>query len=268
MAADAPYPLRQALRLTGLSRRFLDSLVEHRLLGSPDGQRFGHQDVVVGRTAKALRDAGVPPRKVLQALRHVKDSLADGPLSGVRLRPQAGGVELHTADQRLDAHTGQALLPFEEDVSASAGVKPLAEPEPERDAGDWLREAMRLEASDSAAAEAAYRRVLAMDACCAPAYINLGALLCEARRCEEAVALYEQALDRCEPTALVHFNRATALEDVDRPHQAVAAYERALALEPGLADAHYNLSVLLERLGDQPGALRHMSAYRRAGGVS
>ena len=267
MVADAPYPLRQMLRLTGLPRRFLDSLVEQGLLGSADGQRFSHQDVVVGRTAKALRDAGVPPRKVLQALRNVKDSLADGPLSGVRLRPQGGAVELHTADQRLNAHTGQALLPFDGDDRNAAGVQPLPT-EPERDAGDWLREAMRLEASDSAAAEAAYRRVLAMDVCCAPAYINLGALLCEAQRCEEAVALYEQALDRCEPTALVHFNRATALEDVGRPHQAVAAYERALALEPGLADAHYNLSVLLERLGDQSGALRHMSAYRRAGGVA
>lgn len=262
VVADAPYPLRQALRLTGLSRRFLDSLVEQGLLGSADGQRFSHQDVVVGRTAKALRDAGVPPRKVLQALRHVKESLAAGPLSGVRLRPHAGGVELHTADQRLDAHTGQALLPFDEEPG-DAGVQPLAA---EQDAGWWLREAMRLEASDSAAAEAAYRRVLAQDVCCSAAYINLGALLCEARRCEEAVALYEQALDRCEPTALVHFNRATALEDVGRPHQAVAAYERALALDPGLADAHYNLSVLLERLGDQSGALRHMSAYRRTGG--
>lgn len=266
MAADAPYPLRQALRLTGLSRRFLDSLVEQGLVGSQDGQRFSHQDVVVGRTAKALRDAGVPPRKVLQALRHVRDSLASGPLSGVRLRPHGGAVELHTGEQRLDAHTGQALLPFDDEPDA-AGVQPLP-PAPERDATDWLREAMRLEASDNAAAEAAYRRVLAMDVCCAAAYINLGALLCEARRCEEAVALYEQALDRCEPTALVHFNRATALEDVGRPHQAVAAYERALALDPGLADAHYNLSVLLERLGDQAGALRHMSAYRRAGGVS
>jgi tetratricopeptide (TPR) repeat protein len=266
MVADAPYPLRQVLRLTGLPRRFLDSLVEQGLLGSADGQRFSHQDVVVGRTAKALRDAGVPPRKVLQALRHVRDSLASGPLSGVRLRPHAGAVELHTGEQRLDAHTGQALLPFD-DEPAAAGVQPLPA-EPERDADHWLREAMRLEATDSAAAEAAYRRVLAQDVCCAAAYINLGALLCEARRCEEAVALYEQALDRCEPTALVHFNRATALEDVGRPHQAVAAYERALALDPHLADAHFNLGVLLDKLGDHSGSLRHMSAYRRVGGVS
>jgi tetratricopeptide (TPR) repeat protein len=48
----------------------------------------------------------------------------------------------------------------------------------------------------------------------------------------------------------------------------VAAYERALALDPHLADAHFNLGVLLDKLGDHSGSLRHMSAYRRVGGVS
>lgn len=259
MTADAPYPLRQTLRLTGLTPRFLGSLVEQGVISPRDGQRFTHQDVVVGRTAKALRDAGVPARKVVQALRNVQSSLAPGLLSGVRLRAHAGGVEVRTADrQRLDAHTGQALLPFDDEPAAA--VQPLA---PEADAASWLGQAQRLEASDSAAAEAAYRRAIALDPCCSAAYVNLGALLCEAQRCEEAVALYEEALDHCEPTPLVHFNRATALEDVGRPHQAVAAYERALALDPGLADAHYNLGVLLERLGDHPGALRHLNAYRR-----
>ncbi|MDR7299778.1 tetratricopeptide (TPR) repeat protein [Pelomonas aquatica] len=259
MGLDAPYPLRQALRLTGLTQRFLDRLVEQGVVAPRDGQRFSHQDVVVLRTAKALRDAGVPPRKVVQALRRVKDSLAPGALSGVRLRAHAGGVEARTPDrQRIDAHTGQALLPFDDDEAAA--VRPLAD---EPAAGEWLRQAQALEASDSAAAEDAYRRALALDPCCSAAYINLGALLCEARRCEEAVALYEQALDHCEATPLVHFNRATALEDVGRPHQAVAAYERALALDPRLADAHYNLGVLLEQLGDHQGSLRHLNAYRR-----
>lgn len=259
MKADAPYPLRQALRLTGLTQRFLGSLVEEGVISPRDGQHFTHQDVVVGRTAKALRDAGVPARKVVQALRNVQASLAPGTLSGVRLRAHAGAVEVRTADrQRIDAHTGQALLPFDDEPAAA--VQALAH---EADAAYWLGQAQRLEASNSAAAEAAYRRAITLNPCCSPAYVNLGALLCETQRCEEAVALFEAALNHCEPTPLIHFNRATALEDVGRPHQAVAAYERALALDPGLADAHYNLGVLLDRLGDHPGALRHLNAYRR-----
>ena len=261
MAQDAPYPLRQALRLTGLTKRFLDSLVDEGIVTPREGQRFTHQDVVVLRTAAALRQAGVPARKVVQALRNVMTSLAPGPLSGVRLRAHGGSVEARTAGQQpVDAHTGQGLLPFEEDGEPeAAGVQPLSTD----DAAHWLRRAVQLEASDSAAAEVAYRRAIALDVCCVAAYVNLGALLCEAHRCEEAVGLYEYALDHCEPTALVHFNRATALEDVGRPHQAVAAYERALGLEPHLADAHYNLGVLLERLGDHQGSLRHLAAYRR-----
>ena len=262
MGMDAPYPLRQALRLTGLTKRFLDALVEQGVLTPREGQRFTHQDVVVLRTAKALRDAGMPPRKVIQALRRLQTALAPQPLSGVRLRAHAGAIEAHTEDrQRIDARTGQALLAFDDEPEAG-GVQPLA---PAADAGEWLQRALLLEASDSAAAEAAYRQALAQDACCAVAYVNLGALLSESRRFAEAVALYDQALEFCDATALVHFNRATALEEVNRPWQAVFAYKRALELEPALADAHYNLGVLLERLGDRQGSLRHLSAYRRQG---
>jgi tetratricopeptide (TPR) repeat protein len=261
MGTDAPYPLRQALRLTGLTKAFLVALMEQGVIQPLDGRRFTHQDVVVLRTAKALRDAGVPARKVIQALRRVRTSLAPQPLSGVRLRARAGAVEAFTDDrQRIDAQTGQALLPFDDDEPPAAGVLPL---EPAADADQWLRRAQLLEATDSAGAEAAYRRALALDRCCAAAYVNLGALLCEGRRFADAVALYDQALEFCASTPLVHFNRATALEDLGRPWQAVFAYQRALALEPALADAHYNLGVLLERLGDHQGSLRHMSAYRR-----
>lgn len=264
MPSDAPYAQRQALRLTGMTRRFLGTLVEQGVISPREGQRFSHQDIVVLRTAKALRDAGVPARKVVQALRKVQALQAPGALSGVRLRAHAGSVEAHLADRQcVDAHTGQALLPFDDEPRGNAVSALDGKPGAESDATEALRQALALETSDSVGAEAAYRRALTVDPCCSAAYINLGALLCEAQRCEEAVALYEQALDHCEPSPLVHFNRATALEDVGRPHQAVAAYERALALDPTLADAHFNLGALLQRLGDHAGSLRHLNAYRR-----
>lgn len=48
------------------------------------------------------------------------------------------------------------------------------------------------DAGDEAAAEASYRRALAIDATYGPAYVNLGTLLLEAGRLEEATAMLEQ----------------------------------------------------------------------------
>jgi tetratricopeptide (TPR) repeat protein len=265
MASEAPYPLRQALRLAGLPRRFVDDLVQQGVISPQPGQHFSHQDVVVLRTARELRDAGVPPRQVVQALRQLQGSLNQVPLSGVRLRAHAGHVEALTPDRRrIDARTGQGLLPFDDDDAGSTGgVRALPVLADAGDAAQWLQRAIALEAVDPAAAEAAYRRTLALDVRCAAAYVNLGALLCESHRSAEAVELYEQALLHCPATPLVHYNRATALEDLDLPWQAVFAYKRALELDPQLADAHYNLATLLQRLGDRQGSLRHLSAYRR-----
>jgi tetratricopeptide (TPR) repeat protein len=128
---------------------------------------------------------------------------------------------------------------------------------------DWFRRGASLEQTDLAAAEDAYRRAIALEPAQVEPYLNLGAVLCEAGRCSEAVALYEQAVAVVGSDPLIHFNHAIALEDQGRPDQAIAAYVRALRLNERFGDAHYNLGVLMERLGDARGALRHFNAYRR-----
>jgi len=294
------FSLRQAEKLVGLSRRFIESLVGERILrpgpAAPDDWRFSLRDMVVLRTAKALREARIPHRKVIQALRNVQDSLGEeGHLASVRLRAQGKAVEASDQGLRRDALSGQLLLPLEDGeaaevqsnslaatgthgaplhggatpprlhprAGASGQAAPDADVSPAQLARRSLQQALRLEASDAAAAEAAYRQAIALDPCLDVAYVNLGAMLCEAHRCDEAVALYEGALAHCGDTPLIHFNRATALEDTGQAARAVEAYERALALDPGLADAHYNLGVLMEQLGDTQRSVRHFSAYRR-----
>ena len=93
--------------------------------------------------------------------------------------------------------------------------------------------------------------------------VNLGALLCEGKRCEEAVALFDEAVRRYPNEALLHFNRAVALEDQGRVRDALASYDAALHLDANLADAHYNAARLHEQMGDARKAVRHLSAYRR-----
>jgi tetratricopeptide (TPR) repeat protein len=149
---------------------------------------------------------------------------------------------------------------FLQRTAAPAPAQPQA-PAASIDAAFSLGEA--LESTDREAAEAAYRKVLALDPEHADAYLNLGALLCEAKRYKEAVVLYDEALRRKPGEALLHFNRAVALEDQGRPMEALAAYNTSLQLAPDLADAHYNAARLHEQLGDAKNAVRHFSAYRR-----
>jgi tetratricopeptide (TPR) repeat protein len=76
MAAAAAYTLSQVRRLTVLPRGFIATLVELGIVEPDEGLRFSHQDLVVLRTAKMLRDADVPARRIIQALRNVKAHLA------------------------------------------------------------------------------------------------------------------------------------------------------------------------------------------------
>ncbi|HEY9064907.1 MAG TPA: tetratricopeptide repeat protein, partial [Burkholderiaceae bacterium] len=177
------------------------------------------------------------------------------------------------------ADSGQLLMDFEvapardTDDPAGASVAFLDHSADRRNSGPsvdrgadaeaWFARAVALEATDPRGAERAYQEALARRADFTDAYLNLGAMLSEAGRADEAVDLYEHALALCPPSALIHYNRAVALEDEQRPLEAIASYERSLALDPALADAHYNIGRLQELLGDARSALRHFSAYRR-----
>ncbi len=173
-------------------------------------------------------------------------------------------------DGHWAADSGQLLMDFEVAPAAGSsvafldhGAGPAGDTDTSDDADTWFRRAEALETPNPKAAEKAYQEALARRPEFIDAYLNLGAMWCEAGRANEAVELYEHALALCPPSALVFYNRAVALEDQQRAGEAIASYERALELDPALADAHYNIGRLQEELGDARGALRHFSAYRR-----
>ena len=261
-SADALYTARQVEKLVGLSKTFIRSLTVAGVLAPQDGERFTLQDLVVLKTAKGLKDARIAHRKIVQALQNVRRGLPEPRhLASVRLRPNGRNVEAMDAKGSRDALSGQMLLPLDAEViSPTTGKVP---PTAARDTKYWFQLAIRQEASDQVAAENSYRRAISLEPCFGVAYVNLGAMLCEAKRCGEAVTLYDEALKHCGDSPLVHFNRGAALDDSGRPALAIEAYQRAIELDPALADAHYNLGVLMERLGDTQASLRHFSTYRR-----
>jgi tetratricopeptide (TPR) repeat protein len=268
---DKPYTLRSLEEMLGLSRSVISGLISAGFVSPARGPRneyrFSFQDVVLLRTAHHLRSANIPPRRLLRSLKQLRERLPDElPLSGLRIRAIGNDVAVHEGGAPWEVESGQLLMDFE--VTPAPGAvsflqRPAAGPPVAAAPDEWFARGEELEAEDDTAAEAAYRRALALDPDFVDAYINLGALLCEAGRCSEAVALYDDAIARSPDIATLHFNRAIALEDRRRDAEALQSYDRCLALEPDFADAHYNAARLHEKLGHAQRALRHYSAYRR-----
>ena len=287
MTTSAPAPAFHTVRsiqaTLGLSRSVITGLVAAGFVtparGPRNEYRFSFRDVVLLRSAVELRAAHIAPRKIFAALRKLKADLpGEMPLAGLRITAVGNDVTVRDGGSQWQAESGQLLMDFE--VGSVAGSvsflkrrapasmptslpKEMAHTD---EAASWFERGEALEASDIAAAEAAYRAALALEPGHADASLNLGALLWEGKRLDEAVRLYDKALRRHPNEALLHFNRALALEDQGRLMEALHSYNTSLGLAPDLADAHYNAARLHEQLGDAKKAVRHLSAYRRLQG--
>jgi tetratricopeptide (TPR) repeat protein len=268
-ADTSTYTLRRVQAMLGLSRSIVAGLIAEGFVVPTRGRRnewrFTFQDLMLLRTAHALQASKIPPRRILRSLARLKAALPDElPLTGLRITAIGADVAVRGRDGRWQSDSGQLLMDFE--VAPLAGSVAVLAREPSAQApgaAAWFERGAALEATDPAAAEQAYREALARAPDLAEAYLNLGAMWCEAGRFDELARLSEQAVQHCPDSALIHFNRAVALDHLERLPEAAASYERSLALDPTLADAHYNLGRLREQLGDKRGALRHFSAYRR-----
>jgi tetratricopeptide (TPR) repeat protein len=271
------YSLRSLQSLLGVSRSVLTGLMDAGFVQPTRGRRnelrFTFQDVVVLSTAFQLQAAKISSRKILRALSRLKSQLPDElPLSGIRITAVGDRVAVTTGPSQWDADSGQLLLDFE--VAPIKGDVTFLDSTPrnlknrEQQAAEWFALAEQLTGTDVVGAEQAYRKVLEL----APtphysAYTNLGVLLCEAEtRCEDALTVFERALEHFPRDALLHFNRAVVLEELKRYDAAAQAYERCLELDASHADAHFNLARLSEIRGDKQGLVRHLSAYRRLSG--
>ena len=277
------YTLRELESLLGLSRSVILGLVASGFVAPARGRRneyrFSFQDLVLLRTAYGLQAAHIPARRILRSLRNLKARLpGELPLSGLRITAVGSEIAVKEGDAHVHVDSGQLLMDFElrptqgsvavltRPATAAADAPGKEAAAGADDAAASFARGCALEATDARGAEAAYRQAIALAPCYVDPYLNLGCLLGEAGRGDEAIALYREALQACPDEALLHFNLGIALEDRGREDEALACYEAAMQRAPGLADAHYNAARLYETMGRSSQAIRHYREYKRLQG--
>ncbi|VXC84503.1 conserved hypothetical protein [Burkholderia sp. 8Y] len=267
---DDGYSLRDVQRMLGVSRTVVERLIAAGFISPASGERrerrFTFQDVVMLRTAHALRVAGVSPMKIVRALDHLRKSWGrEGSLTGVRIAAFGDRVAVRDESSRQwDAETGQQLLDFEE-AQASGNVASMQAPREQRareEAAELFRQARGLEDDDLDAAEVAYRKALERVPDYTDASLNLGGILMDSGRFDEAIAVYQEALRYRANDPVLLFNIGVALEDSGRFREALLSYERCIEHAPDFADAHFNAARIHEELGEATKAIRHFNAYR------
>lgn len=258
------FDTKDVQRLCGLPAVAIRSLVRAghvRPVKVAGKSRYSFQDLLVLRTASALRAAKVPAHKINRALRMIREA--------EEIAGQRGALSVTALGRRVavqegrglrDSETGQYALPLE--AAAVPSVHALRSTVDDRadQADAHFGRGVELEDTDPAGARAEYRACLGLDARHAGARLNLGRLLHLDGELKEAERVYR---GNAAPDAQLSFNLALVLEDLARGPEAVLAYREAIALDPGSADAHFNLARLCALDGDARSALRHLLAYRR-----
>ena len=221
---------------------------------------YSFQDLIVLRTASALRAANIPAQRINRTLEKLRAALPAGEtLKRLSLTPLGDRIAVREGKMLWESESGQYALALDiDDEPADLHVMRPALADNTADA--WYAKGFDLEESDPAAARAAYEASLLADAQHVDARVNLGRLLHLAGALLEAERVYRASI---RPEPLIAFNLAVLLEDLQRPADAILAYRDALALDPQLADAHFNLARLFEEAADSKSSLRHLLAYRR-----
>ena len=116
---------------------------------------------------------------------------------------------------------------------------------------------------DAAGAERTIGQAIALDPESATMHSDLGVVLTELDRSEDAASAYRQALALRPDFPEALNNLGSSLKTLGRIDEAVAQFRAALALRPGYADALHNLGMGLELLGEREQAIEfHRQAVR------
>ena len=264
------YDVREVATTLRMSSRAVYGLVRSGFAAPLRDRRrrlqFSFQDILLLKTASGLIAASIPRRKVTRAVAALRSRLpAELPLAGLRISAVGDRIAVQSVGHAWDAESGQGILAFDV-LPGDGGVRVIEASErqsPQADINSWFAQALALEDSDVAAAQARYQSIIAADEQHVESYINCGRLLHLACDWQAAESLYRQGIAACAASATLFFNLGVLLEDQDRRDEATGAYQQALQCDPDHSDSHHNLARIFEASGRVQHAIRHFNHYRR-----
>lgn len=260
------YSQADLTRLFRLPARLVGALARARYISptAAGGKTlYTFQDLLILRTASALKAAKISTPQITAALGNMRATLPPGSvLTSLALAASGRDLLVREGAKAWEVTTRQYSLPLSESKGATvtALVPPPCPSPAYLQAETHYAKGHALEDSDVVAARTAYADALKACGDHLDARINLGRLLHLAGELREAEKIYRAAKHS---SAVLSFNLAILFEDLKREAEAVKAYREALAQDPTLYDAHFNLSLLHERAHQPREALRHLLAYRR-----
>jgi tetratricopeptide (TPR) repeat protein len=219
---------------------------------------FDFRQVAGAKTLCDLIKAGVDARRIRQSLDHLRKWAGDieQPLSQLAIL-ENGDLAVRVGDALADP-TGQLLLDFNGRPPEPSVEFVANHPSADDwfDAGCGHEDAGRLKE-----AEAAYRQALLAGGPNAVYCFNLANVLYALDRLPEAAERLYQAVELDTRDAEAWNNLGTVLAELARHEEAKTAYQNAIQL--GYTDASYNLADLLSELGEDREAQAHWQAYLR-----
>ncbi|MEZ2347183.1 tetratricopeptide repeat protein [Terriglobus sp. RCC_193] len=261
------YSRAQAARILGVPERQVSSWQRAGLIAETSD--FTIRDLAGMRSLRDLQHKRHSAKSIRVSLEAMQRAGFADPLHSFAPVSQGAKLVFRHAGALLDPLTQQLAFDFEAPKRALTVVRrELPRDQQLRDqarAQELFQRAVQLEEKTETLAEAAelYEQVLTIWPKHAPASINLGTILYNDRRFEEAEKRYRAAAEIDPDYALAFFDLGNVLDELRRLPEAITAYHRAIQLVPQYADAHYNLALAYERTGEKRKALRHWLCYVR-----
>lgn len=247
-------------RLIGISEARLRTLDKAGIV-TPSARKKGRRaydfsDLIALRTAKTLLDKNVRLRDVTRAIASLRQNLpkVKKPLSELRIVSDGQSLIVQSDEISFEAVTGQLVLDLEVKTLRDDIVRvlrPTAGRERAKAAYELYLRASALDEDPATMDEAValYEKAVELDPWLAIAHTNLGNVAFRRKDVELAESHYRKALSIDEKQPEAKYNLGYLMLERGEPEQSIDYFRGALEADPHFADAYFNLAMAYEQIG-------------------